>query len=70
MTTKRTDIEKLAKRVAVAEGKAAALRIELEQAALAMRAEGASLGAIGAAMGMSRPGVLKMLRRNEDVAVG
>jgi hypothetical protein len=66
--TSTTNIQRLAKRVATAEAKAADLRAELEQAAIAMRAEGASLGAIGAVVGMSRPGVLKMLRRHEQAA--
>jgi hypothetical protein len=59
------DVEKLAKRWATAQDKADELRGQLEQAALEMRAEGASLAVIGAAVRMSRPGVLKMLRRHE-----
>jgi hypothetical protein len=59
------DIQKLARRVAVAEEKAAALRVELELAAVEMRRQGSSLASIALAIGMSRPGVLKMLRRHE-----
>jgi hypothetical protein len=64
-TPTHRDVARLAQRVAVAENKAAALRAELERAAVEMRAEGASLAVIGAVVGMSRPGVLKMLRRHE-----
>jgi hypothetical protein len=60
-----TEVYKLAKRWATAQEKADELRGQLEQAALEMRAEGASLATIGEAVRMSRPGVLKMLRRYE-----
>jgi hypothetical protein len=64
LPTKRK-VERLAARLADAQAKADAIRAELELAAVEMRAEGASLAEIGEAMSMSRPGVLKMLRRHE-----
>jgi hypothetical protein len=71
MTTTTTDadrtarsVERLAARVAAAEAKATALRADLEAEAVTMRRHGATLAAIGAVVGMSAPGVLKMLRRH------
>jgi hypothetical protein len=49
-----------------AQAKADELRAEVELAAVAMRAEGATLEEIGTILGISRMGVLKMMRRHEQ----
>jgi DNA-binding CsgD family transcriptional regulator len=63
-TTQRT--KQLAQRLARAQAKADELRAEVELAAVAMRAEGATLEEIGTILGISRMGVLKMMRRHEQ----
>jgi hypothetical protein len=58
------NVQRLAAKAVAAEARASALRADLEAEAVAMRRQGATLAAIGAVVGMSAPGVLKMLRRH------
>lgn len=57
--------KRLAGKLATAQLKVDLIQAELEAAVVAMRAEGSTMQAIGDTVGMSRPGVLKMLRRHD-----
>jgi len=61
--------QRLAARMHTAQAKVDALRGELEPVVLAVRSEGASLADLAKLTGMSRPGILKMIRRSEPSEV-
>lgn len=65
VSTAERDAKRLAGKLATAQARTDAIRVELEDACAAMRDEGRSLEYIGRVIGMSRVGILKMMRRRE-----